>query len=79
MKHQFHRLLSTVFYDPRFDLGLRKSEESLHVVFVLQELHFSQMDAKRCRDEVHPKNKSVKRKCAQSLQTASAALLLSRM
>lgn len=62
VEHQFYRLLSAVFYDPGFELGLGQSEEGLHEVFVLQKLHSGQVNAGRCRDKVHPEKDKVYKK-----------------
>lgn len=55
LEYEFYRLMSAIFYDPGFDLGFSKSEESLHVMFILQEFHLSQVNITGRRDKVHPK------------------------
>lgn len=55
VEHQFHRLLSAIFDDPKFQFGLSYHKEGLHVVFVFQKLHSSQMSIRRRRNEVQPK------------------------
>lgn len=55
----FYRLLSAIFDDPGFEFGLGQGEKRLHVMFVLQEFHLSQVDARRCRDKVDPKKHRV--------------------